>query len=63
MGLPDYIQIKLSNLDLGGTNQYHLLTVAFAEDVFGAKEYIIKLSCLVRLYSFKIFYLEFILLW
>lgn len=41
MGLPDYIQIKLSNLDLGGTNQYQLLTVAFA-DVFDAKQYIIQ---------------------
>lgn len=64
MGLPDCIHIKLPNLDLGGTDQYQLSTVPFAENVLGTKQYKIQFGCLVRLYGCNIYYLElFILLW
>lgn len=55
MGLPGYI--------LKGTNQDQVLTAAFAEDVFGAKQYVIQFSCLLQEHGFKVYYLEFILFW
>lgn len=61
MGLPGYIQIKLPNLDLKGTNQDQVLTAAFAKNVFGAKQYVIQFSCLLQMHGFN--YLEFILFW